>query len=233
MKDPLGKAIQAYLQKPDKKAEIVVHSKLCENDVIPVPYLFRKYADFPEIEKIALTHCQGKILDVGAGAGAHALYLSEKGFDIHAIDISELAIEHLKNNGVSARVINFFDLQAEKHDTILMLMNGIGIAGTLANLENTLLKAYQLLNENGCVIVDSSDIRYLYEEEDGSIWLDLNAAYYGDFDYQMEYKGEIGEWFQWLFVDFENMKKTAEKVGFEVELLYQNEEQYLVKLKKL
>ncbi|MBN9295104.1 MAG: class I SAM-dependent methyltransferase [Flavobacteriia bacterium] len=232
MRDPLGAAILDYQKKPSKKAEIIVHSKICEDDVIPVPYLFRRYADFPELEKIAVGECSGKILDVGAGAGVHALYLKEQGKDVCAIDISEGAVSYMKAQGIDARLADFYELQGEHYDTILMLMNGIGIAGTLSSLENTLLKAYQLLNEKGQVIVDSSDIIYLYEDEEGGLWMDLNTEYYGNFDYQMEYNGITGEWFPWLYVDFDKMKAAAEKVGFKVELLFEEDYQYLVKLIK-
>lgn len=232
MRDPLGAAILDYQKKPSKKAEIIVHSKICEDDVILVPYLFRGYADFPELEKIAVGECSGKILDVGAGAGVHALYLKEQGKDVHTIDISEGAVSYMKSQGIDARLANFYELQGEHYDTILMLMNGIGIAGTLSSLENTLLKAYQLLNEKGQVIVDSSDIIYLYEDEEGGLWMDLNTEYYGNFDYQMEYNGITGEWFPWLYVDFDKMKAAAEKVGFKVELLFEEDYQYLVKLIK-
>jgi SAM-dependent methyltransferase len=232
MKDPLGAAIEAYCQKPSKKLEIIVHSKLCDDDVIPVHHLFRTYTDFPTLEKIAIDACRGKILDVGAGAGAHAIFLNSKGFDVKAIDISIPAIDYIQSKGVKSQVINFFDIQGETYDTILMLMNGIGIAGTLSNLENTLLKSYQLLNDNGQLLLDSSDISYLYEEEDGSTWMDLNSEYYGNFDYQMEFKGVVGEWFKWLFVDLENLKQVAEKVGFKVTLLTQEESQFLVRLIK-
>lgn len=232
MNDPLGKAIETFQKKPSKKLAITVHSKLCEEDIIPVHHLFRTYKDFPELEKIAVDNCSGKIIDVGAGAGAHALHLQQQGKDIVAIDISEKAVEHMLLKGISAKKINFFDLVGEQFDTILMLMNGIGIAGTLSNLENTLLKCYQLLNNQGQVILDSSDIQYLYTEEDGSIWMDLNSSYYGDFDYQMEFDGEKTEWFKWLFVDVENLRISAEKVGFTVELLYEDDAQYLVRLVK-
>lgn len=233
MKDPLGAAIEAYSQKPSDKLEISVHSKLCEDDVIPVHHLFRTYHQFPELEKIAVDACCGKILDVGAGAGAHAIYLTSQGYDVKAIDISLPAVAYMQSQGLKAQAINFYDFQGESYDTLLMLMNGIGIAGTLDNLTETLLKAHQLLNENGQLILDSSDIRYLYEEEDGSVWMDLNSEYYGNFDYQMEFEGVVGDWFKWLFVDLQKLTEIAEKVGFKVDVLLEEEEHYLVKLRKI
>lgn len=230
--DPIGKAIADYQQKPNELAEIIVHSKLCEDDVIPVPYLFRSYEEFPELEKIALEACSGKILEVGAGAGMHTKYLHENGKDVLAIDISEGAVSFMKQNNIPARLQDFYEFKGETFDTILMLMNGIGIAGELSNLENTLLHAKQLLNDGGSLIFDSSDIMYLYEDEEGGVWMDLNTEYYGNFDYQMEYNGVESEWFKWLYVDFVRMEEIAEKVGFKVEILFEDDTQYLVKLTK-
>ena len=66
-------------------------------------------------------------------------------------------------------------------------MNGIGIAKNLANLENTLLRAKGMLNENGKILCDSADIKYLYEDNDGGMWVDLNTTYYGNFKFQMTF----------------------------------------------
>lgn len=232
MKDPLGKAISTYIAHPSEELEILVHSKICDDDVIPVHYLFRTFNDFPELEKIAVSVCKGKTLDVGAGAGAHSIYLHESGIDVLAMDISPTAVEYIQSKGVRAIQANFFEYQEETFDTILMLMNGIGIAGTLSNLENTLKHAYQLLNKDGQLVIDTSDIYYIYQEEDGSVWMDLNTEYYGDFNYQMEFQEVKGEWFKWLFVDLRNLTQSAENIGFEVELLYEYDDQYLVRLKK-
>lgn len=212
--------------------EVIVHSETMEDDVIPVHYLFRDYTDFPEIEKKAVRLAKGKILDAGAGAGAHSRYLLKKNQTVEAIDISAGAVEYLQSQGISARQVNFFDLTNEKYDTILMLMNGIGICGNLSDLPRILAKAYELLNEGGSLITDSTDVRYLFEEEDGSFWMDLNSEYYGVFDFQMEFEDEKGEWFQWLYVDFETLRIAAKQVGFEVELIMEENNQYLVKLNK-
>jgi hypothetical protein len=136
----------------------------------------------------------------------------------------------MKQVGLNARKIDFFDLKEEKYDTILMMMNGIGIAGTLANLENTLTQAKSLLAEGGKILCDSSDIKYLYEDEDGSLWVDLNSEYYGNFRFQMRYKKDKGPWFDWLYVDFDNLFKAAKNVGLKVRRLYENDDHYLAEI---
>lgn len=229
LNDPMGQAIVDFAQNGIDK-DIIVSSDLCEDDIIPVSYLFREYEDMPELERLALNRCSGKVLDVGAGAGIHALYLDEKGLDISCIDISEHSVDYIKSLGLDARRLNFFDLKDEKYDTLLLLMNGIGIAGTLSNLERTLIHAKQLLNPGGKLICDSSDIKYLYEDDEGGYWFDLNSEYYGNFKFQMKYEKHISDWFEWLYVDFENLKKAAEKCGFSIQKLYEEDNHYLAEL---
>lgn len=210
--DPIGVAILDYA-KTNEPADIIVMSEICEDDIIPLEVLFRSFEEMPELEKIALSKAKGKILDVGAGAGFHALHLQNQGHDVHTIDISAGAVEFMKSKGLNARQVDLFDLKDEKYDTIYMLMNGIGIAGSLSNLEKTLTHLKSLLNPGGKLYCDSSDIRYLYEDEDGALWIDLNTEYYGNFRFQMKYDNEIGPWFDWLYVDFDNLFQASKKAG--------------------
>ncbi len=229
--DPMGQAILDFAT-TNKNVDIIVRSEICDDDVIPSEYLFRSYDEMPRIEQIALQKCTGNILDVGAGAGIHAKHLIAQDKSVSCIDISPKAVEHLTNQGIKARQLNFFDLENEAYDTLLMLMNGLGIAGRLANLELTLLKATSLLSEGGKILCDSSDIKYLYEDNEGGYWVDLNAGYYGDFKFQMSYKEHTSEWFEWLYVDLENLTSIAKKVGLSVNLLHEDDGQYLVELTK-
>ena len=224
--DPIGKAILNYAE-DRKPADIIVKSEICEDDIIPLEVLFRPFDEMPELEQIALETARGRVLDVGAGAGAHAKYLTELELDVECIDISKGAVEYLLDMEYKARQIDFFDLKNEKYDTILMLMNGIGIAGTLGNLEKTLLQAKSLLAPGGQILCDSSDIKYLYEDEDGSMLIDLNSEYYGNFRFQMKYKGEVGPWFDWLYVDFDNLFKIAKKVGLKASKVFDKDDHFL------
>jgi SAM-dependent methyltransferase len=227
--DPVGKAILDFAQtrKPD---DIIVCSEICEDDIIPIEVLFRNEDEMPELEIIALNKCTGKILDVGAGAGSHASYLTNLGKDVTAIDISEGAVTFMNENGIKSKQVNFFDFKGEKFDTILMLMNGIGIAGTLANLEKTLTHAKSLLNDGGKILCDSSDIKYLYEDEDGALWVNLNQEYYGNFRFQMKYKKETGPWFDWLYVDFDSLFTAAKNVGLKCTRVYEQDDNFLAEI---
>jgi SAM-dependent methyltransferase len=230
-KDAIGHAIHDFVLQ-NHEENIIVKSSICDDDVIPVEYLFRNEQELPDIEKLALDCCSGKILDVGGGSGVHAKILTERGLKVEVIDTSKGAVDYHLSNNLRSRCINFYDLIDEQYDTLLFLMNGLGIAGSLKNLPNFLQKCYEMLPQGGQVIADSTDIKYLYEDDEGGYWLDLNSAYYGDFDFQMCYKNTCTDTFYWLYVDFETLESCAKKVGFAVEKIYISENQYLVRLSK-
>lgn len=218
--DPIGNAIINYFHNNDNTA-ITVKSSAVEDDELIPSYLFRKYEEMPLLEKKALKHCSGKILDIGAGAGCHSLYLQEKNKNVTALEISTLCCNIMKEQGVK-NIINsdITSFKNEKFDTLLLLMNGIGVAGTLSGLENLLIHLKSLLNKNGKILLDSSDLIYLFEEEDGSFLLDVNATqYYGEIEYLMTYKNITSLPFSWLFADSVLLTDTAEKVGLKTKIL--------------
>ncbi len=229
--DPMGAAIYDY-HKNGKAGTLRVFSSQFEEDEIPVEDLFRELDDMPELEKTALEIAGGDILDVGAGSGCHSLALASLGKKAVAIDISPLSVIVMRERGVDARQINLYDESfIEKFDTVLMLMNGTGIIGNLDNMPAFFTRIKQLLKPGGCLLIDSSDLRYLFEEEDGSLMIDLADDYYGLLDYQMQYKDVIGEPFDWLYVDFDTLAFYAEENGFEAELVSEGEHyDYLAKL---
>lgn len=229
-KDPLGQAILDY-SKNQNTEDIIVSSDLCEDDVIPVSYLFRSYKEMPKLEQQALALCEGEILDAGAGAGIHTQYLIEQGKSVTAIDISNGAVDYLRSKGVNAKNISFLDLKDCQFDTILMLMNGIGIAGSDERLPSFLAHAKTLLKPGGKIVLDSTDIIYMYEDEDGSLWMDLNTTYYGNFKFQMKYKDAVTDWFEWLYIDQNKLAEIANANGFNFEIVSEEDYTYLAVLK--
>ncbi|MBQ8530558.1 MAG: class I SAM-dependent methyltransferase [Parabacteroides sp.] len=233
-KDPMGTAIADYY-KQGKAAKLRVFSSQFEEDEIPVAQLFRSYEQMPPLEQKALQLAQGKILDCGAGSGCHALALQAMGKEVQAIDISPLSVETMRLRGVKqAYQVNLFDENyVEQFDTILLLMNGSGIIGKLANMSAFFNKMKQLLTPDGCIYMDSSDLRYLFEDEDGSFLIDLADDYYGEIDFQMQYKQIKGEPFDWLYIDFQTLSLYAAQNGFTAELIQEGEHyDYLARLKR-
>lgn len=229
--DPMGAAIYDY-HKTGKASDLIVMSSMFEDDEIPVETLFREYDDMPELERVALDAASGAVLDVGAGSGCHSLVLQKRGMDPVAIDVSPLSVVVMRERGVDARQVNLYDESfMERFDTILMLMNGTGIIGTLDRMPDFFARIRQLLNPGGCVLIDSSDLRYLFENEDGSFEIDLADDYYGQVDFQMKYKDVVGKPFDWLYVDYETLAFHAEEAGFSIELLAEGEHyDYLAKI---
>lgn len=227
--DIFGLAMQDYL-KGERGNIIQVDTNLTEGEELSVDYLFRNESELPEWETIALSLCKGKILDVGAGAGCHSLILQNKGFDVKAIDIAPVAVQCMQERGIKAELQDYFKEEG-KYDTLLFLMNGIGMALTIEGLSTVFAQAKKLLNEGGQIILESSDIIYMFEEEDGSYLIDLNGDYYGEMEYTLTYKGVQGEPFPWLYVGYELLSDKAEEAGFNLEFLYQGEEgNYLARL---
>lgn len=229
--DPMGSAIYDF-HKTGKADLLMVRSTMFDDDNIPVETLFRDFEDMPELEQYALKKAAGRILDVGAGSGCHSLALKDMGKDVVAIDISALSVDVMKERGLDARCVNFYDdAFKERFDTILMLMNGTGIIGRLENMPAFFARLDAMLAPGGSVLIDSSDLRYLYEDEDGTFEIDLADEYYGLVDYQMVYKNVAGEPFDWLYADFETLAYYAEESGFRAELVFEGEHyDYLARL---
>ena len=232
-KDPMGAAIAEY-HRTGRAGTLRVFSSQFDEDEIPVEQLFRSLHDMPAIEQRALAMARGKILDVGAGSGCHALALQKIGKEVTAIDISELSVEVMRERGVEdARAVDLYDEHfVERYDTILLLMNGSGIIGNIEGMERFFLRMKQLLKPEGCIYMDSSDLKYLFEEEDGSYLIDVAGDYYGLVDFQMQYKQVKGDRFDWLYIDFDTLAYYAEQYGFCAELVCQGEHyDYLASLK--
>ena len=222
-KDPMGTALLDYLN-GNHEENITVKSSITEDDVIPVNYLFREFEEMPKLEQEALKQCKGRVLDVGAGSGSHSLYLQKYGIDVTGIDISANSCKCCEKRGIE-NIINddFFSLPPnQKFDTLLMMMNGIGFVGSVANLDTFFHKAKQLLTPGGQILLDSSDIKYMFEDEDEEIqeiFYDDDEDYYGEVTYLMEYKDIVGKPFKWLFADPDLLKSKAEEFGFKFEKL--------------
>ena len=234
--DILGEALLEY-QKGNYSEDITTFSSLDEADVIPLPYLFRDFDAMPAIERKALQLCQGTILDVGAGAGSHSLYLQQKGFEVTALDASTGAVETCRLRGIKSVAHSTIEaFEGKKYDTLLLLMNGIGLAGSLPQLGDFLAHLKTLLEPNGQLLVDSSDIIYMFEEEENTTEGYQDAlvdaeTYYGEVEFTMAFKGRIGEPFSWLYVDFNTLSRIANEQNLSCELICEGEHyDYLVKM---
>ncbi len=230
--DILGRALLDY-QSNRYSGDIITHSSLGESDILPIPYLFRTYGEMPAIEKTALDLCKGKVLDIGCGAGPHALYLQNRGYQVTGLDSSPGAVHacflRSINDVICGQIMNF---KGRKFDTLLLLMNGIGLAGRICELSFFLKHLITLLNSGGQILLDSSDIIYIFEDEvSGGYAIPGDRAYYGEVTFHMEYKGIQGEAFDWLYLDYHSLQNAALQNQLNCELvIYGEHNDYLAKL---
>ncbi|NRD24563.1 methyltransferase domain-containing protein [Winogradskyella litoriviva] len=229
-KDIFGKALLDY-QNGNYSEDIITSTNISDDDVLPIPYLFRPYSEMPKLEQKALQLSKGQVLDVGCGSGSHSLWLQNKGLNVKAIDSSKGAIEVAKKRGVFSAELKPLLEETERFDTILLLMNGTGIFQELSLVSQNLKHLKSLLKPNGQILIDSSDISYMYEDEDGGQWLDLNQGYPGELNYYLSYKGEKEAAMKWLYLDFETLKTACLTVGLKCEKVMDGEHfDYLARL---
>jgi len=217
MKDVFGTAILDY-QLENYTEDLITSTSISEKDILPLPYLFRAFSEMPSLEQTALKLSKGRVLDIGCGAGSHSLHLISKGLNVKSIDISESAIKACILRGLkSAHVLDVMN-ETATFDTLLLLMNGSGIFQSLAHTPFVLKHLKSLLNPNGQILIDSSDIEYMYQDEDGGFWMDATKAYYGELEYTVRYKNQEAT-FSWMYLDFENLKIACDHVGLKCELV--------------
>ncbi|MCR5131720.1 MAG: class I SAM-dependent methyltransferase [Prevotella sp.] len=231
--DPMGRAIAEYW-KTGKAERLRVFSPMFDEDEMPLDVLFRDYESMPTIERVALDLARGRTLDVGAGSGCHSLALQQRGVDVTAIDISQQSVQTMRERGVK-RVLeqDFFSLDGEQFDTILMLMNGIGIVGTMDRMPEFFHQLDKILASGGQLLCDSTDICYVFENEDGSFDFPETGNYYGELSFQMQYRDTIGLPFSWLYVDPDTLKRITAEHGYRAEIVAPgNNYDYLARITK-
>jgi SAM-dependent methyltransferase len=232
MKDLFGKAILDY-QTNSSPENITTSTSISEEDEMEVAYLFRSFDEMPTLEQKALQLAKGRTLEVGCGAGSHGLYLQNKrNIDVHSIDISKNAIEACRLRGLKKiSAVDVLDLEDGKYDTILLLMNGTGIFETLERTTVYLQKLKSLLQPNGQILIDSSDIIYMFDEdEDGGKWIPSDK-YYGELTFSLQYKKEKEVDFPWLYMDYNTLQNAAIANGLQCQIVLEGDHfDYLAQL---
>ena len=231
MKDLMGRAIWDYYYQENSE-DLQTETSISELDDLPVSYLFRDYQEMNALEKKALDLSFGKVLDVGSGAGSHSLYLqNERKLKVTALDISPKSIEICKARGVKNAICEDLLQFSEKNfDTVLLLMNGTGIFQSLEHIDQYLQKLKSLVAEKGQILIDSTDILYMYDQdEDGGVLVPAKG-YYGELDYYLHYKGESELPMKWLYLDFDTLENAAIANGFKIQKIEQLEDSYLAQL---
>ena len=228
-KDPLGAMMIDYLN-GRKDAFVEVDSTTLEMWTMTGEKMFRSYSQMDDMERLALQLSEGRVLDVGAGSGCHSLYLQQKGEEVDALDISPGCIRVMAERGVKNLLHQtLFSLEGRKYRTVLMLMNGLGICGTLGGCNLFLQFIKTLLEEGGQVLADSTDLSALYDEVDESGL--SQESYFGETEFIMKYQGISSDPFNWIYMDFRTLKALVEFNGLSCEQISTDERgKYLARI---
>jgi SAM-dependent methyltransferase len=217
----------------DREAHLTVYADDGGAEEMPVAVFFRTEEELRPADRAALALVRGRVLDGGAGVGALALILQERGFKVMALEVIPEGIEIMKARAVEeARAGRLEDLAGETphvhaFDTILLLMNGTALAGTLRGFPRFLAVLEGLLASGGQVLIDSTDLL-----KSGS-WdpTEGDDTYPGGLQYQIEFNGMRGAPFPQLFLDPDTLARVAGEVGWEVEIVWDGEGgEYLARL---
>lgn len=226
--DPHGAALlDCY--RGDASAMLICHQDGARDDV-PASFWLREVLD--PLELRALDLCRGHVLDVGAGAGPHALELQRRGIDVTAIDIAPECVTIMRERGVhKAEMADLYAFDGGPFDTIICLCNGLDKVGRLADLPRFLARMRTLLLPGGQLIVDSFDLRF---GADGPRLAELAQKeearrYFGEADLQFEYKGMRGAPFSVLHVDYETLALIAGRHGWRCEAIAGDGGHYLAR----
>ncbi len=224
-RDVLGNAWLDYWQH-QPAAPLLLHPSYGPTEEMPIDYFFRDADGFPPLEQYALDLCQGQVLDVGAGVGSHALFLQQQGLAVITLEVSPAGVQIQQARGVKrALQTDYRHYQQGGFDTVLLLMNGIGVVGSLAGLRDFFQCAKAWIGPAGQLLFDSSDVAYLYEDTEFS-----TDSYYGEVRYQYEYQGHWGEQFSWLYVDENTLQQLARESGWLTQIVFEDDQgQYLAR----
>ncbi len=192
-------------------------------------FFFRGPEEWSQVERMALDLCAGRILDVGAGAGRHAVELKECGFDVQAIDVCPEAVEVLHGRGIDARLGDVFAQEVPgPFDTLLLMMNGFGLVGRLEGIPAFFIRAGELLAEGGQILLDSTDLRLTEPSRPSNLnrlrRRLVEGRYWGEARQEVVYVGEWGEPLEWLYVDATTLALYARRHGFRCEVLHRLED---------
>jgi SAM-dependent methyltransferase len=233
---PFGRALLDF-HRGSTTARITVHTDLWHDEVTPVEDFYRPDEQpLPRLDRIALDLCRGRTLDLGAGAGRHALELQRRGLEVTAVDVAPEAVEVMRERGVAdARCGGLEELTGERFDTIVLLMHGIGLVGTLESLSHFLNQALNHLEEDGQIIFDSADLGLVMPEkfDDGLDQWRAGGPYPGEVEYRLSYRDLEGEAYPWLFVDPVTLAGHATAAGLRLEIVVRADRgSYLARLNR-
>jgi SAM-dependent methyltransferase len=231
--EPYGLALVDFFN-GDTSACALMHRDDGFTQELPISIFFLGESGFPPLEQTTLDLCRGHVLDVGAGAGRHALVLQGRGLSVCAIDICREAAEIMRKRKVEeVHCVDISEFRGGPFDTILMLGHGIGMVETLMGLDHFLNYVQRLLKPEGIILLNSMDARCT-SDPSHLAYHEANrrgGRYFGETRVKLEFKGRKGPLYGWLHVDSKTLAEHALKAGWSCEIICQGENgDYLAQL---
>jgi len=226
--DILGNAVDNYWRKGDTTPVKIWINGHREPDMNPQIF-FRKFPSMLGYEKLVMKAVKGRVLDLGCSAGCHAFYLKNaRGIEVEGVELSPKAVKIARERGLVVHNLDWKELSKSNFDQAYALMNGMGLAQSLEELDLLFNKLNLCLKKGGVLWIDSTDVTYAE-----AYWPVKNKAYFGLVEFQLEYKKKKQR-FPWLFVDRKTAMKKARIAGFSiVECKLEKNGHYLLQLRKI
>ncbi len=233
--EPFGMALRAHFE-GSPNVKLIVRRDDGKEATLPASVFFREPAEFTDIEKTAIELSEGRVLDIGAGAGSLSLALRAMGHPVTAVDVSSHAAAILRERGVEhVYCADILEFQGGPFDTLLMMGHGIGMVESVEGLDRFLRKAHELLALNGQLLLDSLDVR-VSEDPDNMAYLEANRRahrYIGEIRMQFEFQGQRGPFCGWLHVDGDTLTEQARWTGWQCQIVRREQTgDYLARLIK-
>jgi len=219
---PLGAALLAY-HTGRNDAVLRIDSDVFDSENVAVRLYYRPDEDpLPDLDRRALDRCTGRVLDAGAGAGRHALDLQCRGLEVTALDVSADAVRVMQDRGISdVRQGDIYTSDLGTYDTILLLMNGIGLAGGPEGLNRLLGRFRQLLRSGGRVIFDAAGLDAAVHKDEFEEMTDMaiGRPQLGEVFFRLTFDDLEGSWYPWLFPTSTQLAEAARTAGFEFTII--------------
>lgn len=204
---------------------------------VPVRVFFQGPGDWFPIETLALGRCRGRVLDVGAGAGRHSLWLQEHGHLVTAIDVSAAAVAIMRESGLrDARLLDVWDLNEGSFDTVIILGRSIGIAADLEGLDRLLVRLRGLLAAQGRILLTSLDVSKSQDSAHAT-YREANVhdgRYAGEIRFRERFGDLLGPVVRWLYIDPIALERAGRRCGLSVQVLRMEPDgNYLAELERV
>lgn len=227
--DAYGQQLLAQYNSQNKTAEIIERDDNYIETGSSAGQYFTEYRQWSPIEKKAIKMAEGRVLDVGCGAGRHALFLQEKGFDVTGIDNSPGAIKVCKLRGLKKAFVRSIEevdkFKPVSFDTILMMGNNFGLFGSREKAR-TILKIFSRITAPEAQIIAGTLNPYKTDNPDHLQYLKLNkrrGRMAGQIRMRIRFGRAVGEWFDYLFVSPAEMEMILQDTDWQLKQLIESE----------